>query len=113
MERRKNKRVPVQGSLSGRMVLAADLDIRDLSLSGIRFVSCERVAPGSRVQLLIHREDLEVRVTCEVVRSSLLDGQTLGSPGPPMYEVGATFGSVGGEARDGLERIMGVLGKDN
>ena len=113
MEKRKSERVSVQGNLSGRMILAADLDIRDLSLSGVRFTCCERVAPGSRVQLLIHRENLSVRVECTVVRSSLGDGPSGNSPGFPVYEVGATFGSIEDEARGRLERIMDLLGKAN
>jgi hypothetical protein len=111
MERRKSKRISVQGDLSGRMVLAADLDIRDLSTNGIRFVCCERVTPGSRVQLLIHRQGLEVRVSCTVVRSLFVDGHDGSSPAPPMYEVGATFGNIDDETRGKLERIVNALGK--
>ena len=103
----------VEGNLSGRMVLAADLDIRDLSLSGVCFSCCERVAPGSKVQFLIHKESVSVRVECTIVRSSLRDGQPGSSPGFPVYEVGATFGSVDDEARGRLEEIMGLLGKAN
>lgn len=113
MEKRKSKRVAVQGNLNGRMVLAADLDIRDLSLSGISFTCCERVAPGSRVQLLIHKENLSVRVGCTIVRSSLGDGHSGNSPGFPFYEVGATFGTMDDEARRKLERIVNLLGKAN
>jgi len=111
VEKRKSKRVSVQGNLSGRMVLAADLDIRDLSLSGVCFSCCERVAPGSKVQLLIHKESMSVRVECTVVRSSLRDGQSGNSPGSPVYEVGATFGSVDDEAKERLGNIMDLLGK--
>jgi hypothetical protein len=93
------------------MVLAADLDIRDLSLSGVCFTCCERVAPGSRVQLLIHKENVSVRVECTVVRSSLGDGHRGSPPGSPVYEVGATFESIDDEARGRLERIMNLLGK--
>ena len=113
MEKRKSKRVSAQGNLSGRMVLSADLDIRDLSLSGVCFSCCERVAPGSKVQLLIHKESMSVRVECTVVRSSLRDSQSGSSPGSPVYEVGATFGRVDDEAKGRLERIMDLLGKAN
>jgi len=113
VEKWKSKRVTARGNLSGRMVLAADLDICDLSLGGVCFTCCERVAPGSRVQLLIHKENLSVRVDCTVVRSSLGDGHSGNSPGSPVYEVGATFGSIEGEARGRLEGIMDLLGKAN
>jgi len=113
LEKRRSKRVTVEGNLSGRMVLAADLDIRDLSLSGVCFSCCERVAPGSKVQLLIHKESMSVRMECTVVRSSLSDGQSGSSPGGPVYEVGATFGRVDDEAKGRLERIMDLLGKAN
>jgi hypothetical protein len=38
VEKHKSRRVSVQGDVSGRTLLAADLDIRDLSLNGIRFL---------------------------------------------------------------------------
>ncbi len=38
VEKRKSRRVSVRGDVGGRTVLAADLDIRDLSLNGIRFL---------------------------------------------------------------------------
>lgn len=113
VEKRKSKRVAVQGNLSGRMVLTADLDIRDLSLSGVCFTCLERVTPGSRVQLLIQKENLSVRVECTVVRSTLGDGHSGNAPGFPVYEVGATFDSIDDEARGRLERIMDLLGKGN
>lgn len=83
MEKRKMRRVSAQGNLSGRMVLAADLGIRDLSFSGIRFICSERVAPGSQVQLLIHEESVSVLMDCTVVRSSLRGAGTGTLPGPP------------------------------
>ena len=84
-----------------------------LSFSGIRFICSERVAPGSQVQLLIHEESVSVRMECTVVRSSLHGGRNGASPGAPVYEVGATFGSVDGETRERLERIMDLLRKAN
>jgi hypothetical protein len=38
VEKRKSRRVSVRGDVSGRTLLAADLDIRNLSPNGIRFL---------------------------------------------------------------------------
>jgi len=93
------------------MVLAADLDIRDLSLGGIRFVCRERITPGSRIRLTIHKEDQNVRLDGTVVRSSLQGDQGSASSCGPMYEVGATFADIDEPAKQSLERIMNLLGR--
>jgi hypothetical protein len=62
VEKRKSRRVFVQEDVSGRTLLAAGLDIRDLSLNGIRFLCRERVAPTNRIHPAIQKNGLQVRV---------------------------------------------------
>jgi len=112
VEKRNSRRVSVQGDVSGRMVLAADLDIRDLSLSGVRFLCRERVTPASNIHLAIQKDGLQVRVEGTVVRSVLQSGPAFPASCGPMYEVGVAFSRLEEEPQARLEKIMALLGKD-
>jgi len=113
VERRKTERVTVSGQeVSGRIVLAADLDIRDISSTGIRFLCCDRLTPQSRITLVIGKNESQVSVDGTVVRSSLraTDPGTCG--GSPFYEVAVTFVDGGSDERAALERLVGLLRRD-
>ncbi len=113
MERRKSVRVSTRsGKVDGRIVLAADLDVQDLSLSGVRFTCCERIIPQSRINLVIRRDELQVNVTATIVRSSLRGPDPGRCNGGPVYDVAAAFAELQDREKRELERLFGLLGSE-
>ena len=107
MEKRKSERLQVHGDISGRVVLASDVDIQDLSTKGLRFRCRQRVLPRSRIELVIGRNDLKVKVKGVVVRSTLQGGTESG----PAYEVAATFDAVDDDGLAVLKKLVLQSGK--
>jgi hypothetical protein len=110
VEKRKSKRVSVSGEVSGRVVLAADLDVLDLSLSGVRFTCCERIVPGSRIKLVIRKGGLQANLEGAVVRSTLKGGGSAEGEGAPLYEVGVSFGGISEKDMLDLEELIKIAG---
>ena len=112
-EKRKSVRVNVRGEhVSGRMVLAADLDVQDISHSGVRFLSCERIVPQSKVSLVIFKDEVKFHVESTVVRSSLKGLEPGRCDGRPLYEVAASFDTVEDECLHSLEALLSLFRKD-
>jgi hypothetical protein len=109
VEKRKSKRVSVSGDVSGRMVLVSDLDIQDLSLTGIRFHCHGRVIPESKINLLVVKDSLRVKLPGTIVRSTLknmpsaVSGQSMG------YEVAVSFNTLSPEERGALEKLIRLV----
>jgi len=112
VEKRKSERFQVHGDISGRVVLASDVDIQDLSTNGIRFICSQRVLPRSRIELVIGKDELKVNIGGVVVRSTLLGGMSGHPDSGPAYEVAATFDSLGDDHRSALEKLVLQLGKE-
>ena len=106
MEKRKSKRVSVSGSVSGRMVLVSDLDIQDLSLTGIRFRCHGRVIPGSRINLVVVKDDLRVKLPGKTVRSTLKNMSPAPSGDSMGCEVAVAFTPLSPEEKDSLKKLI-------
>lgn len=89
--------------------MVSHLDIRDLSLSGIRFQCRERVTPRSRVNMLVKKEDLQVRLPGTVVRSSFINPTSHSSDTAAHYEVAVSFGELSARERKHLDKIIRSL----
>ena len=112
MEKRKHKRVAGSGDVSGRMLMVSSLDIRDLSLSGIRFKCSERMTPRSRVQMLVKKEDCQARLPGTVVRSSLKNSVARSGGTAAHYEVAVSFRDMSGTEQKHLRKIIQLLEDD-
>lgn len=106
MEKRKSKRVSVSGDVSGRMVLVSDLDIQDLSVTGIRFRCHGRVVPGSKIDLAVVKGGLRVKLPGKTVRSAVKNMSSAVSGGSMGYEVAVSFGTISPEERVSLEKLI-------
>lgn len=106
MEKRKSKRVNVRGDVSGRMVLVSDLDIQDLSVTGIRFRCRGRVVPESKINLVVVKDGLKVRLPGRTVRSALKNMSSAVSGGSMGYEVAVAFGTLTPEEKASLEKLI-------
>ena len=112
MEKRKHKRVKTSGEVSGRMLMVSHLDIRDLSLSGIRFKCHERVTPRSKVQLMVGKEDSQVKLPGNVVRSSFKNTAARSKHTEAHYEVAVSFAGLSAREKRNLEKIIRLLEDD-
>jgi hypothetical protein len=106
VEKRKSKRVSVSGDVSGRMVLVSDLDIQDLSVTGIRFRCHGRVVPESKINLVIVKDGLKVKLPGKTVRSALKNMSSAVSGRSMGYEVAVAFGTLTPEERASLEKLI-------
>ena len=112
MEKRKSKRISVSGDVSGRMVLVSDLDIQDLSVTGIRFRCHGRVIPESKINLVIVKDGLKVKLPGKTVRSALKNMSSSVPGGSMGYEVAVAFGPLSPEERASLEKLMLLAEQD-
>ncbi len=106
MEKRKSKRVSVSGNVSGRMILVSDLDIQDLSLTGIRFRCHGRVIPGSKISLVVVKADLRAKLPGKIVRSTLKNVSSASSGDSMGYEVAVAFNTLSPEEKNSLEKLI-------
>ncbi len=108
MERRKYTRKEVRGNVRGRIILIENLEVIDLSLSGIRFNCFKRVNPNSKLKIMIQLDDISVILKGTVVRSTLKNINIEGEP-LSVYEVAMTFHSLRDHEMRSLEELIGRL----
>jgi hypothetical protein len=106
MEKRKFKRISASSDASGQMLFASDLDIKDLSMSGIRFFCSGRVVPESSIQLVIKIKNLQMKLAGKVVRSTLRNNVLRKGKVVNLYEVAISFKNLNEKERTGLGRII-------
>jgi hypothetical protein len=112
VEKRKSKRISVSGDVSGRMVLVSDLDIQDLSVTGIRFRCHGRVIPESKINLVVVKDGVQVKLPGKIVRSTLKNLSSA-APGESMgYEVAVAFGTLSPEEKSSLEKLILLVEQD-
>jgi hypothetical protein len=112
VEKRKSKRISVSGDVSGRMVLVSDLDIQDLSVTGIRFRCHGRVIPESKINLVVVKDGVQVKLPGKIVRSTLKNLPSA-APGESMgYEVAVAFGTLSPEEKSSLEKLILLVEQD-
>ena len=110
MERRKDKRVNVDGEVTGRVVLSSDCDIRDISFSGMRFLARRRILPGSRVSLDLSRDGKNLNLYAQVVRSNIVSTGTTRDGDGPLYEVAVSFEAVANTDQEALAELIDKVG---
>lgn len=106
MENRKYKRVKIHGNISGKMILTSNLDILDLSLSGIRFNSVRRVNINSICKIKIEKDDISINLKGIIVRSTFKNTTIIEGKSIPVYEVAMNFGPLKDEERRSLEYLI-------
>jgi hypothetical protein len=110
MERRKAKRFPVEGEVKGRVVLASNCDIRDISASGMRFLLRRRILPGSRVCLDLGRDGRSLNIHARVVRSRIVSTGTSHDDDGPLYEVAVLFDPLENTDQEALAELIAQVG---
>ena len=106
MEKRKFKRISADSDTSGKMLFASELDIKDLSMSGIRFDCTGRVVLESNIQLVIKAKGLKMKLAGKVVRSTLRNNVLRGDKIVHVYEVAISFKNLNEKERTSLGKII-------
>jgi len=113
LENRKNNRVKITGSVSGKIILVEHLEILDLSLSGICFncLKKRRLEINSLQTIKIQKDDISVTAHGSIVRAIL---KTIKEKGTdiPVYEVAMKFSDLTDNQKACIEKLIRLLGNE-
>ena len=109
MERRKDKRINVEGEVTVRVILSSDCYILDISTSGARFLARRRILPDSRICIDLGKDGRNVNLYAQVVRSNIVSTGTREDGDDPLYDVAVSFEALeNGEKKALAELIVKV-----
>jgi hypothetical protein len=111
VERRRYKRFTVNGEINGKVCLISEIDVRDISLSGIRFLTNKFISPGIKCNLNIQFKDRQIELRGTVVRASLSGTKKEGDDFIPIFEVAVHFDSLDESTKKKLSEILDSLQK--
>lgn len=109
MENRKSVRLKIDGNLCGKMVIRTELDILDISLTGIRFYCLRRINTNSTCSLILEKNGFTVNMRGVVVRSVLKRTKDVKGTNMPLYEVALHFETLNGEQKKKLDHLISLL----
>lgn len=112
MEKRKSIRKPVHGDVKGRMVLARNLEIMDLSLSGMRFRCIRKIDMHSIQSVNLGKNNISLKLRGIVVRSTLKSMKADSGKKAPFYEVALNFSKLSDDEKNCLETIIRLSGHE-
>ncbi len=109
MEMRKHRRVTVRGEVEGHVVLATEIDVKDISLGGALFESTRRFNPGSRCMISINHTRGKLNLNARVVRAVLVRTRKAGGDIMPVYAVAVQFLPMDERTKETLEELIKSL----
>jgi hypothetical protein len=112
MEKRKNVRIKICGDVKCKMILATAIDIIDLSLDGVRFISSRRVNTNSICTIKISRDDYFLNLKGQVVRSMLKKTTEEEGNVIPLYEVAMNFIKLDAQIMKRLEDLIKIINNE-
>ncbi len=109
MEKRKSVRLKIDGELCGKMVVRTQLDIIDISQTGIRFNCLRRINTNSSCSLTLEKGGISVDLRGLVVRSVLRRTKDVKGAKMPLYEVAVQFDKLDDKTQKNLDRLISIL----
>ncbi len=109
MEMRKHRRVTVRGEVEGHVVLATEIDVKDISIGGALFESTRRFNPGSRCMISITHRKGKLNLNGRVVRAVLVRTRREGGDIIPVYAAAVQFLPMDEQMKEALEELIGSL----
>jgi hypothetical protein len=109
VEKRKSVRLKIDGTLFGKMVVRTQLDIIDISQTGIRFNCLRRININSTCTLTLEKSDVSVELRGIVVRSVLRRTKDVKGAKMPLYEVAVHFAELDDETKKNLDQLISLL----
>ncbi|UCG77711.1 MAG: PilZ domain-containing protein [Nitrospirota bacterium] len=104
-DKRRHQRIHAEGKVDGRMVLASDIEIMDLSSSGMQFNCKKHISTNSTCSINIIHNDITLNLKGKVTRSFFKRPSSGPSGGSAIYEVGMQFSNLT-EARSNILRTI-------
>lgn len=108
-ERRRAPRITVNGRIGGRIVYTHNMQVQDLSITGVRFYTDKGVPPGHRCSLTLEYKGNKVAIKGKVVRSTLVNMKQTGDEFIPIYEVAVSFDPLSEETQRTLNSLLQAL----
>ena len=108
-EKRRYKRVSVDGRIDGKVVLASEIDIIDISLGGIHFTCTKRILTNSKCVINLKHGNRIMAFSGNVVRSIFKGTKTSGTENMPLYEVAMEFTRLSDDRIDFLKALIDSL----
>lgn len=112
MDQRSAIRVEVNGQIFGKMILVENLDILDISATGIRFQCMRRVDMNSPHRIKIEKNGITVNLRGTIVRASFKGLQQADGKSLPVYEVAMQFDHLSDVEKKCLEKLISILYHD-
>ncbi|GBD98940.1 MAG TPA: PilZ domain-containing protein [Nitrospirae bacterium] len=110
-EKRRHDRINNDGKLLGKVILASEMEIIDISRGGIRFKCTKRISTNSKCHINLKCGDKTIPMTGNVVRSAFRGTTEVGAENFPVYEVAMEFDNMSDEKKEFLKNIIDSLGK--
>lgn len=92
--------------INGRVYLSEDIEVKDISLSGIRFYTSKFVSPGMNCTLTLRFRDRSLALKGTVVRALLSGTRREGDDFIPVFDVAMAFEDLGEQTRQDLSEIL-------
>ena len=109
MDNRSALRVEVNGQICGKMILVENLEILDISMTGIRFKCMRRVDMNSPHKIKIEKNDVSVHLRGTIVRASFRGLHQTGEKSQPVYDVAMHFDHLTDDDKKGLSELIKIL----
>ncbi len=109
MDNRAALRVEVNGQIGGKIVLVQSLEIKDISLTGIRFNCAKRVEMNCPYRIKIEKNNISVNLRGTIIRASLIRLPQVDEDGLPVYEVAMHFEKMSEEDKKALEQLISIF----
>lgn len=108
-EKRKHERIGVDGKVDGKVILASEIKIRDLSLSGVHFTCTKRVLTNDRCTISLRHQDTTIALNGKVIRSVFKGAKKSMAGNVPVYEVAMEFRELTDNTKETLKHIIDAL----
>ncbi len=105
-EKRKYQRVKIEGQVNGKLVLASEMEILDLSLGGVHFLCTKRILTNSRCIIKLKFADNNLSLSGRAVRSVFKGTKKIDGESMPVYEVALEFENLSEFKTNALKRLI-------
>jgi len=112
MDHRSAIRIEVNGQILGKMILVENLDILDISATGISFQCMSREDMNSPHRIKIEKNGISVNLRGTIVRASFNGLQQADGKSLPVYEVAMHFDHLTDAEKKCLEKLISILYHD-
>lgn len=108
-ERRRAPRITVNGRIGGIVVYTHNIQVEDISMTGVRFHTDKGIPPGHRCSLTLEYKGNKVRLKGTVVRSTLISMKHVGGEFIPIYEIAISLDVLPENTQNTLKALLQAI----